>query len=60
MARFIVPILAFAAAVLVAMTLGSFAHYGLGVGRSAIRTDALAGAGLLIIILAGGMLQERK
>ena len=46
MIRFIVPIFVFGTAVMVATILVVVAHFGLGIARSTIRTDALAGSHL--------------
>ena len=42
MIRFIVPIFVLGTAVMVATILVVVAHFGLGIARSTIRTDALA------------------
>jgi hypothetical protein len=60
MARFIVPIFVLGIAVMVATILGVVAHFGLGVARSTIRTDALAGMIFVAIALAGSALLERN
>ena len=59
MIRFIVPIFVFGTAVMVATILGVVAHFGLGIARSTIRTDALAGIIFVGIALAGSTLLKR-
>ena len=60
MIRFIVPIFVLGTAVMVATILGVVAHFGLGIPRVDIRNDALAGAGLIMIVLATGSLLIRN
>jgi hypothetical protein len=60
MIRFIVPIFVFGTAVMVATILGVVAHFGLGIARSTIRTDALAGIIFVGIALAGSTLLKRN
>lgn len=52
MARIVVPILALGAAVVAAAVFGTIVHDGLGIGRSTIRADALAGVALIGSALA--------
>ena len=59
MIRFIVPIFVFGTAVMVATILVVVAHFGLGIARSTIRTDALAGIIFVGIALAGSTLLKR-
>ena len=56
MIRFIVPIFVFGTAVMVATILVVLAHFGLGIARSTIRTDALVGIIFVGIALAGSTL----
>ena len=60
MNRFIVPIFVFGTAVMVATILVVVAHFGLGIARSTIRTDALAGIIFVGIALAGSTLLKRN
>jgi len=60
MIRFIVPIYVLVTAVMAAITLDIVAHFGFGIARSTIRTDALAGIIFVGIALAGGSLLTRK
>ena len=60
MARFVVPIFVFGTAVMVATILGVVAHFGLGMARSTIRTDALEGIIFVGIALAVGTLLKRN
>ena len=60
MARFIVPIFVPGTAVIVATILGVVAHFGLGMARSTIRTDALEGIIFVGIVLAAGTLLKRN
>ena len=60
MIRFIVPIFMFGTAVVVATILVVVAHFGLGIARSTIRTDALAGIIFVGIALAGSTLLKRN
>jgi hypothetical protein len=59
MIRFIVPIFVLGTAVMVATILVVVAHFGLGIARSTIRTDALAGIIFVGIALAGSTLLKR-
>jgi len=59
MIRFIVPIFVFGTAVMVATILVVVAHFGLGIARSTIRTDALVGIIFVGIALAGSTLLKR-
>ena len=59
MIRFIVPIFVLVTAVMVATILVVVAHFGLGIARSTIRTDALAGIIFVGIALAGSTLLKR-
>jgi hypothetical protein len=56
MIRFIVPLYMLGTAVVVATILGVVAHFGLGIARSTIRTDALVGIIFVVIVLAGSAL----
>jgi hypothetical protein len=56
MIRFIVPIFVLGTAVMVATILVVVAHFGLGIARSTIRTDALVGIIFVGIALAGSTL----
>jgi hypothetical protein len=60
MARFIVPIFVLGTAVIVATILGVVAHFGLGMARYTIRTDALEGIIFVGIVLAGSALLKRN
>ena len=60
MVRFIIPIYFLGTALMVATILGVAAHFGLGIARSAIRTDALAGIIFVGIALAGSTLLKRN
>ena len=60
MIRFIVPIFVLGTAVMVATILVVVAHFGLGMARSTIRTDALAGIIFVGIALAGSTLLKRN
>jgi hypothetical protein len=59
MIRFIVPIFVLGTAVMVATVLVVVAHFGLGIARSTIRTDALVGIIFVGIALAGSTLLKR-
>jgi hypothetical protein len=59
MIRFIVPIFVLGTAVMVATILVVVAHFGLGIARSTIRTDALVGIIFVGIALAGSTLLKR-
>ena len=59
MIRFIVPIFVLGTAVMVATILVVVAHFGLGITRSTIRTDALVGIIFVGIALAGSTLLKR-
>ena len=59
MIRFSVPIFVFGTAVMVATILVVVAHFGLGMARSTIRADALAGIIFVGIALAGSTLLKR-
>jgi hypothetical protein len=59
MIRFIVPIFVLGTAVMVATILVVVAHFGLGIARSTIRTDALVGIISVGIALAGSTLLKR-
>jgi len=59
MVRFIIPIYFLGTALMVATILGVAAHFGLGIARSTIRTDALAGIIFVGIALAGSTLLKR-
>jgi hypothetical protein len=60
MARFVVPIFVLGSAVMVATILGVVAHFGLGMARSTIRTDALEGIIFVGMVLAVGTLLKRN
>jgi hypothetical protein len=60
MIRFIVPIFVLGTAVTVATILAVVAHLGLGMARSTIRTDAVAGIIFVVIVLAGSTLLKRN
>jgi hypothetical protein len=60
MIRFIVPIFVLGTAVMVATILVVVAHFGLGIARSTIRTDALRGIIFVGIALAGSALLKRN
>jgi len=60
MVRFIIPIYFLGTAVIVATILGVAAHFGLGIARSTIRTDALAGIIFVGIALVGSTLLKRN
>jgi hypothetical protein len=59
MIRFIVPIFVLGTAVMVATILVVVAHFGLGIARSTIRTDALVCIIFVGIALAGSTLLKR-
>jgi len=59
MIRFIVPIFVLGTAVIVATILVVVAHFGLGIARSTIRTDALVGIIFVGFALAGSTLLKR-
>ena len=59
MVRFIIPIYFLGTAIIVATILGVVSHFGLGIARSTIRTDALAGIIFVGIALAGSTLLKR-
>jgi hypothetical protein len=59
MIRFIVPIFVLGTAVMVATILVVVAHFGLGIARSTIRTDALVGIIFVGVALAGSTLLKR-
>jgi galactitol-specific phosphotransferase system IIC component len=59
MIRFIVPIFVLGTAVMMATILVVVAHFGLGIARSTIRTDALVGIIFVGIALAGSTLLKR-
>ena len=59
MIRFIVRIFVLGTAVMVATVLVVVAHFGLGIARSTIRTDALVGIIFVGIALAGSTLLKR-
>jgi hypothetical protein len=59
MIRFIVPIFVLGTAIMVATILVVVAHFGLGIARSTIRTDALVGIIFVGIALAGSTLLKR-
>ena len=60
MVRFIIPIYFLGTAIVVATILGVVAHFDLGIARSSIRTDALAGIIFVGIVLAGSTLLKRN
>jgi hypothetical protein len=60
MVRFIIPIYFLGTALMVATILGVAAHFGLGIARSTIRTDALVGIIFVGIALAGSTLLKRN
>ena len=60
MVRFIIPIYFLGTALMVATILGVAAHLGLGIARSTIRTDALAGIVFVGIALVGSTLLKRN
>jgi hypothetical protein len=60
MGRVIFPIIASAAAAIVAMTTGSLAHDDLGIPLDTIRTGSLSAAGFIFAALAFGSLLKRK
>ena len=60
MVRFVIPIYFLGTALVVATILGVAAHFGLGIARSTIRTDALAGIIFVGIALAGSTLLKRN
>jgi len=60
MVRFIIPIYFLGTALMVATILGVTAHFGLGIARSTIRTDALAGIIFVGIALVGSTLLKRN
>jgi len=60
MVRFIIPIYFLGTALMVATILGVVSHFGLGIARSTIRTDALAGIIFVGIALAGSTLLKRN
>ena len=59
MIRFIVPIYVLVTAIMAATILVVVAHFGLGIARSTIRTDALVGIIFVWIALAGSTLLKR-
>ena len=59
MIRFIVPIYVLVTAIMAATILVVVAHFGLGIARSTIRTDALVGIIFVGIALAGSTLLKR-
>jgi hypothetical protein len=60
MVRFIIPIYFLGTAIIVATILGVVSHFGLGIARSTIRTDALAGIIFVGIALVGSTLLKRN
>jgi hypothetical protein len=60
MIRYIVPIYVLITAVMAAITLDIVAHFGFGIDRSTIRTDALVGIIFVGIALAGSALLMRN
>jgi hypothetical protein len=60
MDRFICPIFALISAVMIAVFLIIVGHFGLGIARSTIRTDALAGIIFVGIALVGSTLLKRN
>lgn len=59
MIRFIVPFYVLITAAMAAITLHIVAHFGFGIARSTIRTDALVGIVFVGIALAGGAILMR-
>jgi hypothetical protein len=59
MIRFIVRIFVLGTAVMVATVLVVVAHFGLGIARSTIRTDALVGIIFVGIALAGSCVYRK-
>lgn len=60
MVRFIIPIHFLGTATVVATILGVGSQFGLGIARSTVRTDALAGIIFVGIALAGSALLKRN
>jgi hypothetical protein len=60
MGRLVIPALALVMAVFVAILFGDFAYNGLGIAIDTIRTDALASAGFLCVIVACGTFLKRS
>jgi len=60
MVLFIIPIYFLGTAIIVATILGVVSHFGLGIARSTIRTDALAGIIFVGIALVGSTLLKRN
>ena len=60
MDRLILPIFALITAVMTAVFLIIVGHFGLGIARSTIRTDALAGIIFVGIALVGSTLLKRN
>jgi hypothetical protein len=60
MGRLVIPTLAVAAAAVTAILFGTVAHDDLGIAVDTIRTDALSGAGFMIIVVACTNLLRRN
>jgi hypothetical protein len=60
MIRFIVPIYVLVTAIIAATVSIIVAHFGLGIARSTIRTDALVGIIFVGLALAGSTLLKRN
>ena len=60
MDRLILPVLVLITAVMAAVFLIIVGHFGLGIARSTIRTDALAGIIFVGIALVGSTLLKRN
>jgi hypothetical protein len=57
--RFVIAV-AIAAAIVAAIAIGSFAHFGLGMQRGTVRVDALFAIAVIAIALVGGTIIGRK
>jgi hypothetical protein len=60
MIRLLVPIYVLVTAVMAAIALDIVVHFGFGIARSTIRTDALAGIIFVGIVLAGSSILMRN
>jgi hypothetical protein len=60
MGRVVIPILSLAAAIAAAVLFGIVAQDDFGIAADTIRTAALASAGFIFVVLAGGSLLRRN
>ena len=60
MGRVVIPILSLVTAAATAVLFGIFAHDDLGIAVNTIRTDALASAGFVLVVLASESLLRRN